>query len=108
MVGVIALWFRCAATNTEGYDDKRAHDRLTKLSELRKNDDKKLNSYAWVDKAKGTVAIPIDRAMELTLVDLKQKKVEPSAVKAEPVPSQVVPPYVQAQASATPAATGTK
>lgn len=107
LVGAVVIWFRCSATNAQTYDDKRAQARFDKLRELRLSDEKKLNNYAWVDKAKGTVSIPIERAMDLTLADLKQKKIEPSAVKAEAVPSQVVPPYVQAQASASPATSGT-
>jgi hypothetical protein len=107
LIGILAIWYRCAATSTESNDDKRAQARLTKLTDLRKNDEKKLNGYGWIDKSKGLVSIPIERAMDLTLVDLKQKQVAASSVKAEPVPSQVVPPYVQAQSSASPAASGT-
>lgn len=37
------------------------------LATLRAEEDGLLNNYGWVDKGKGTVRIPIDRAMELTL-----------------------------------------
>jgi hypothetical protein len=35
------------------------------LSHLRADQQERLNSYRWVDQAKGVVAIPIERAMEL-------------------------------------------
>jgi hypothetical protein len=38
-----------------------------KLVELRAREDAQLGSYAWVDKEKGIVQIPIDRAMELVV-----------------------------------------
>jgi hypothetical protein len=36
------------------------------LSEMRATEDKILHSYGWIDKQKGVVRIPIERAMELT------------------------------------------
>jgi len=35
------------------------------LIELRKEEDKELNSYGWVDKNAGIVRIPIDKAIDL-------------------------------------------
>ncbi len=35
------------------------------LKEMRAREDWELNHYFWVDKAKGTVAIPIERAMDI-------------------------------------------
>ena len=37
----------------------------TDLRDLRAYEDSQLNSYGWVDKQKGTVRIPIERAIEL-------------------------------------------
>ena len=37
----------------------------TELHDFRLAEEKKLNEYAWVDKANGQVQIPIDRAMQL-------------------------------------------
>ncbi len=39
-------------------DEMRAHERTAQTT------------YAWIDKGKGVVQLPIDRAMELTLRDL--------------------------------------
>jgi hypothetical protein len=37
------------------------------LAELRAAEDEVLNSYGWIDRNKGTVRVPIDRAMQLLL-----------------------------------------
>ncbi len=37
------------------------------LRDLRQAEDQRLDSYGWVDRDKGTVHIPVDRAMELQL-----------------------------------------
>ena len=35
------------------------------LDELRRREESRLTSYAWVDREQGVVRIPIDRAMEV-------------------------------------------
>ena len=48
---------------------------------------------AWVDKAKGTVHVPIADAMKLVVADLRAKKPAPSSVKVEaPLPMPVADP----------------
>lgn len=37
------------------------------LRDLRSQEDQRLGSYGWVDRNKGTVHIPVDRAIELQL-----------------------------------------
>lgn len=37
------------------------------MAELRAAEDKILNNYGWIDKEKGVVRIPIERAMEITI-----------------------------------------
>jgi hypothetical protein len=39
------------------------------LDELRAKQEKQLASYAWIDRDKGVVQLPIDRAMELVVRD---------------------------------------
>lgn len=41
------------------------------LGQLRADQQAKLNSYGWIDRQKGVVSIPIDRAMELELKRLR-------------------------------------
>jgi len=42
-------------------------ERAAKLAELRATEQKHSQSYAWIDQSAGTVQLPIDRAMELTV-----------------------------------------
>jgi len=44
--------------------------RLKNLNDLNTENQKALSSYRWIDKSKGIVGIPIDRAMELEVADL--------------------------------------
>jgi hypothetical protein len=37
------------------------------LSDLRAQEEQRLNNYTWIDQAAGAVSLPIDRAIELTL-----------------------------------------
>jgi hypothetical protein len=60
------------------YEQMRAEARAKKLKDARDEDAKALTTYAWVDKNKGTVRLPIDRAMELTVVDLANKNPAPA------------------------------
>ena len=60
------------------YEQMRAEARAKKLKDARDEDAKTLTTYAWVDKNKGTVRLPIDRAMELTVADLANKNPAPA------------------------------
>ena len=44
--------------------------RLAHLEEMRARERTAQTTYAWIDRGKGVVQLPIDRAMELTLRDL--------------------------------------
>ncbi len=88
--GALVLAFIGPSTRKDHYEESRAQKRMENLKTLRESDTKALVGYGWVDKAKGTVHIPIERAMQLTVTELSQKK--PSAA------------YPIATASAAPAA----
>ncbi len=45
--------------------------RLEKIAKLRQEQDKLASSYGWVDKAKGIAHIPISKAMEIIVADLR-------------------------------------
>ena len=68
----------------DSYEKMRAETRAKKLKDARDEESKALTSYAWVDKNKGTVRLPIDRAMELTVADLANKKPAPANPIAAP------------------------
>jgi hypothetical protein len=73
-----------AMTRTDDYEKKRAQARYEKLKTAREEWSKSGEGYGWVDKAKGTVRVPVHRAMELTMADLAQKKPAP----ANPLPPE--------------------
>src|SRR5262249_33426622 len=73
------------------YEETRAKKRMEKLKALHEETQKDLTTYAWVDKNKGVARIPIDRAMELTVADLAQKKPAPAGAIATPA-AQAPPP----------------
>jgi hypothetical protein len=84
------------------YEKQRAEAREKKLKDARDEDAKALTSYAWIDKNKGTVRLPIERAMELTVADLANKK--PAPANAIATPESSAAPGGIAVASPAPAA----
>jgi hypothetical protein len=83
----------------DNYEQTRAEARAKKLKDARDEESKALTSYAWIDKNKGTVRLPINRAMELTVADLANKK--PAAAYAIASPESSAAPG--GAAAATPA-----
>src|SRR4029077_7435097 len=72
------------------YEAQRAKARVEKLDKVRKEAADTLSSYGWVDKNKGIVHVPIERAMELTIGELATRKPTPAGPIATPEP--VTPP----------------
>ena len=60
--------------NIPTVDEQTAEVRLKNLAELNAENQKILTQYHWVDKNKGVVGIPIDRAMDLVLAQLQANK----------------------------------
>src|SRR4051812_33975830 len=71
---VIVLALIGPSPRGNNYEEIRAKKRLEVVKAAREEDAKALGGYAWADKAKGTVRIPIERAMQLTATELAQKK----------------------------------
>ena|SRR5262252_9184217 len=80
-------------------DEQTAQVRLKNLSELNAENQRILTQYHWVDKSKGVVGIPINRAMDLALAELQANK--PHA--AGPVNPPAAPPPTAPPPAATPA-----
>ena len=76
--GVFVLVFIGLSPRGNNYEAKRAEQRLETLKKVQAGANTELHSYAWVDKNKGVVRIPIDRAMELTVTALAQKPPAPA------------------------------
>jgi hypothetical protein len=96
-LGVVLLFFLFGllvfavigpSTRGSDYEQKRAANREAKLKAQHEQDAAALSGYAWIDKNKGTVRIPIERAMELSLPDLARKKPAAAGPIATPAPSE--------------------
>jgi hypothetical protein len=57
------------------------------LQTLRASEEKQLTSYRYIDRTKGTVALPVDRAMELLVKEAGEGKLPystaPTEIKSE-------------------------
>jgi hypothetical protein len=82
----------------------RATERAKVYADLQAENAKKLGAYAWVDQAKGTVQIPIARAMELMIVELNKQQPTPAGPIATPAPSPEASPSASPAPTPTPAA----
>lgn len=49
-------------------------ERRARLADLQAKEAKALHTYDWVDKGKGIVRLPRDRAVELTVRELQEKQ----------------------------------
>ena len=99
LFGLIVLAVIGPSPRTSDYEETRAKKRMERLKTLHEESQKELTTYAWVDKNKGVARIPIDRAMEVTVTDLAQKKPAPAGPIATPAA-----PAAPAGASPAPAA----
>ncbi len=114
LFGLVVAVLIGASPRGDTYEEKRAKARAEKLKAAREEATKDLNSYAWVDKSKGVARIPIDRAMELTLSELAQRKPEPAnpietPAAAQPQAASPAPqPATAATATATPQSPATQ
>ena len=84
-IGLIALFLLATnlfrggnATTTTPEDPARDEVRVKNLADLQAENAKKLNEYAWVDRAKGSVQIPVNQAMTLVLAKLNATKPAPA------------------------------
>ena len=112
LFGVIVLAIIGPSPRGSDYEETRAKKRMENLKTSREDADKALNTYAWIDKNKGVVRIPISRAMELAIAQLAQQKpaasgpiATPEAQAASPAPAgSPQPGATQPAASLSPAA----
>ncbi|PYK30375.1 MAG: hypothetical protein DME57_07070 [Verrucomicrobia bacterium] len=102
LFGVISLAIVGPAPRTDTYEKSRAENRMKKLKDLRDEEAKALAAYAWIDKNKGTVRLPIERAMEITVAELAKKK--PAAAGPIAAPEASAAPGGAAAASPAPTA----
>lgn len=104
LFGAIAVAIIGPAPRGDTYEQQRAQNRQKKLKDLRDEDAKALNGYGWIDKNKGSVRIPIQRAMEITVAELATKKPMPAGPIAAPSPAASGAPAGPGTASPAPTA----
>jgi hypothetical protein len=85
-------------------EELREQVRLKNFADLNNENQKVLTQYHWVDKAKGVVGIPVDRAMELVLVQLQSIKPHPAGPVNPPVPQPQGTPATPQPKAGTPSA----
>jgi hypothetical protein len=106
LFGVIVLAVVGPSPRGSDYEQMRAKKRIERLKTLREENEKDLTTYAWVDKNKGVARIPINRAMELEVSELAQKKPAPAGPIATPPPAQASPAAPISSAPGSPAPVG--
>jgi len=84
----LAVQWMLGSGDKASYDEEaiRAKERYDILAKIREENKNLTTGYGWADQAKGTVRIPLDRAMELTVAKL--------AAQGEPRPAYPVDPNV--------------
>lgn len=120
LFGAIVLAVIGPSPRGDNYEKLRAEKRVEKLKALNDANTKQLSTYGWIDKNKGSVHLPIDRAIELTVADLSAKKPavaypiatpEPQApggtAAASPAPAPSAQPRTSPKAAAQPGASAT-
>jgi hypothetical protein len=105
LFGVIVLAIIGPSPRGSDYEETRAKKRMENLKTSREDADKALNTYAWVDKNKGVVRIPIGRAMELTIAQLAKQKPAAAGPITTPAPAEAAAGKPETQA-ASPAPAG--
>ena len=107
LFGAMVLAIVGPAPRSDTYEKMRTENRLKKLKDARDEDAKALGGYAWIDKNKGTVRLPIERAMELTIAELANKKPAAAGPIATPAPSAAPGAAAAASPSASASQSGT-
>lgn len=75
IIGVIAAAFLIPyfANRPAPLNVDLAAERKAKLADVNAKQNELISTYGWVDKSKGVVRIPVERAMMLTVEELSKK-----------------------------------
>ena len=103
--GLLALIVIGASPRGNSYEKKRAKVRAEKLEALNQEKLTAITTYAWVDKSKGVVRIPVEEAMTITVAELSQKTPAPANPIATTAASPSPPATGPATASPVPSPT---
>lgn len=102
-------WMFIVARDNE-HNRKIDQAKYVDLQDVKKAEDTKLNGYQYVDKDKGVVRIPVDRAIQLLVEEAKSAapktdaapaaSASPAAAKPEAKPAEAKPAATPAKAAA--------
>ena len=109
LFGIIVLAVIGPSPRSDTYEQKRAKTRAEKLKAVQE-EAKSLTSYGWIDKNKGVARISIERAMELAVAELAQKKPSLAGPIATPPVEGATAPATSSPSpapSASPSSSGT-
>jgi hypothetical protein len=101
LFGLFVIFLVSQGHSIPDVEEVKAETRLKNLSDLNVENQKILTQYRWIDKSKGVVGIPIDRAMDLVLVQLQSTQPHPAGPASTPAP-QASPATSPNQASPAP------
>ena len=82
-MGLVLVTIAVQASFQRLHPDRESASTAEDLRDLRVREEKQLTSYRYIDRAKGTVALPIDRAMELLVKEAAEGKLPYSTKPAE-------------------------
>jgi hypothetical protein len=99
IVGAL-VWAMQHYTQPPPLGEDRVALRKKALAELRAAEASELDSYGWVDQAKGVARLPINEAMKLTLRDWQNPAAARSNLIARVEKATAVPPAAAAKPSA--------
>lgn len=87
LFAVLVQWM-VSSGDREAFDEDaiRAKERYEILKKVQDENAGLTSGYAWADRAKGTVRIPLERAMELAVAEL--------SAQGEPKPAGAIDPNV--------------
>lgn len=100
LVGLI--WVMYYFTQPEPVDQSRWAERKRNLSEITAQTKEQLENYAWIDKNRGVVRVPIARAIDLTIREWENQAAGRSnliALLEKAAPPAVVVPATNAPAT---------
>lgn len=100
VVAIIAFFSWMFIVTRDNENNRKINaSKYVDVQNVRKAEDAKLNGYQYIDQEKGTVRIPVERAMQLMVEEAKS-----GAPKAEAAPAASPAPAPTKPAVANPAA----
>jgi hypothetical protein len=99
LIVAVLVWAMQRYTQPPPLGEDRVAQRRKALADLRAAEATELESYGWVDQAKGVARLPIAEAMKLALRDWQKPAAARSNLIARVEKATAVPPAVPAKPS---------